>query len=70
MTVLQKPSNYRTQNDIKLLVKATESIKFFQEIAQDKGPEIHEQICKYMTHKYLNSGETVFNEGFFCYFSF
>lgn len=59
VSVLQKPSKYRSITDINLLVKATEGIRFFQ----DKGPEIHEQICKYMTHKYLFEGETVFNEG-------
>jgi len=64
VSVLQKPSNYRSQTDIKLLAKATENIKFFQEISQENGVEIHEQICKYMTHKYLSADETVFNEGF------
>ena len=44
-------------------MKATENIKFFQEVSHDKGSDIHEQICKYMTHKYLASGEVVFNEG-------
>ena len=63
MTVLQKPANYRSHSDIKILVKATENIKFFQEIEEDKGAEIHEQICRYMTHKYLAAGETVFQEG-------
>ena len=63
VSVLQKPSNYRSQTDIKLLAKATENIKFFQEISQENGIEIHEQICKYMTHKYLPANETVFNEG-------
>lgn len=62
--MLQKPSNYRSTSDIKILVKATENIKFFQEISHEKGLEIHEQICRYMTHKYLSSGEIVFQEGF------
>lgn len=63
VTVLQKPSMYRTSNDIKLIVKTTENIKFFQELSQENGPEIHEQISRYISHKYLPNGEIVFQEG-------
>lgn len=61
--VLQKPTDYRTQSDIKLLAKATENIKFFQEINQDNGFELHDELCKYLVHKFHHKDDLVFQEG-------
>ena len=61
--VLQKPTDYRINSDIKLLAKATENIKFFQEINQDNGFEMHDELCKYMFHKFHHKDDIVFQEG-------
>lgn len=61
--VLQKPTDYRTNSDIKLLAKTTENIKFFQEINQDNGFEMHNELCKYMVHKFHHKDDIVFQEG-------
>jgi len=63
--VLQKPLSYRNANDIKLLVRSTENIAFFQTMIRKDERETHEQCCKYMTYKRLKAEETVFSEGFY-----
>lgn len=47
-----------------MLVKSTENIAFFQNMIKQDDRETHEQCCRYMTLKHLNSESVVFQEGF------
>jgi len=61
---LQKPSHQRTVFDIKMLVKCTESVKFFADmVSKDDDSTTHEQCCRVMVHKFYHGGDVVFKEG-------
>lgn len=64
ITILQKPIHLRNQNEIKLIVKATENITFFQQLVTENGPETHELCVKNMTHKYMYKNDVLFSIGF------
>ena len=51
--VLQKPYETRTTQDIRLILKTTSNYEYFK--TYDK--ETHEQICRYMTHNFLQKDE-------------
>ena len=60
---MQKPSYQRSQFDIKMLVKCTESVKFFADMILNNDYSTHEQCCRVMVHKFFRGGEVVFKEG-------
>jgi len=60
--LLKKPCETRTKNDINILKRCMENIKFFQE--QNKDSEsILEKCCKVMKYKFCKKNEIVFLEG-------
>jgi len=59
INILQKPLNSRNHQEIQMLIKCTEEVKFFQTL----GLETHEQCCKYMFHKYIKSKSPLFEIG-------
>jgi len=65
INILRKPLQNRGSNDITLLKKCIENIRFFTETIKEKGQEIIENLCNYLVHKYIKEGEIVFREGFF-----
>lgn len=64
--MLQKQTCERTAGDIDLLMKATESFEFFEELNTKKRfreNEVHKRCCKRLRHEELSAGSTVFKFG-------
>eukprot|EP01017_Pseudomicrothorax_dubius_P036044 TRINITY_DN5126_c0_g1_i5.p1 TRINITY_DN5126_c0_g1~~TRINITY_DN5126_c0_g1_i5.p1 ORF type:complete len:328 (-),score=70.22 TRINITY_DN5126_c0_g1_i5:756-1739(-) len=53
----------RTSFEIKLVMKATERIPFFEKIIEESGREAHEQCCEHMTLLTFQANEAVFEIG-------
>lgn len=46
-----------------MLVKCTQSVKFFSDMINNNDLTTHEQCCRVMIHKSYNKGDIVFREG-------
>lgn len=60
---LKKPTHNRGIGDLKLLKKFIKRISFFEELMNEKGRDIIENLCLSLGHKYMREGDTVFKEG-------
>lgn len=63
LQVLQKPHNMRTDKDILLLEKCTANVKFFIDLANENGPDLHRQCCQRLDLHFCEAGQVVFNLG-------
>ncbi len=63
MLILQKPYPQRTLFDIKMLIKCTESVKFFADMLLINDYTTHDRCCRVMTHEFYHAGEILFRAG-------
>ena len=59
ITILKKPLNIRNHQEIQMLMRCTEEVKFFQNL----GQETHEQCCRNMLHKFMKADSVLFEIG-------
>lgn len=53
----------RNEEDVKVIMKGTRHLKFFQELLQSKNKHrLHYLTCKYMTLRSYDQGDIIFKE--------
>ena len=64
LSILEKRSDQRNLNDLKVLEECTKDIKFFKELrANEEGEKVHRECCKYIYYVYIKAGTQIFREG-------
>lgn len=63
LIILKKNQEERNFLDIKFLIFATSTIKFFQKTATEIGQKANEKLCNSMNYASFKAGETIFHIG-------
>lgn len=63
--VLKKPAKARTEAELELLKKSTQSNQFFQGIREEKGEEFHTELFRHLGYQYAKAGEVLLEAGIF-----
>lgn len=59
--LLLTPALQRTQKQIEALMHFSKDIKFFLNLIEDNGEEIHYQACQYIGYEIVKQGDVIYN---------